>query len=136
KNYLIIDIGTGNFRVGIVNKHGSVIDIKRKDMIYENDGTLGNNIFSPSKIWYEIKGLISEILEANPSVEIHGVSSTSQRQGIVLFNKNKETIVGLSNIYHSGYEQTLSEDELAFVYERTGRQPANTFSAFKLLGII
>lgn len=135
KNYLIIDIGTGNFRVGIVNKQGSVIDIKRKDMIYENDKTLGNNIFSPSKIWVEIKKLINEILEDNPTIDIHGVSSTSQRQGIVLFNKNKEAIVGLSNIYHSGYEQPLSEEELAFVYGRTGRQPANTFSAFKLLGI-
>lgn len=136
KYYLVIDIGTGNFRVGLVSSNGTVRSIKRKDMIYEEDsGFASATSFNPHLLVTEIKQMIKGLIEENPHIEIYGITSTSQRQGIVLIDKAGEAIIGLPNIDRRGTEWELKGTEFDYVYRKTGRWPTRTFSALKLKGV-
>lgn len=136
KYYLVIDIGTGNFRVGLVSPNGTVLSINRKDMVYEEDsGFISATSFNPHLLLTEIKAMIKDLIEENPHIEICGITSTSQRQGIVLIDKAGEAIVGLPNIDRRGTEWELVGTDFDYVYRKTGRWPTRTFSALKLKGI-
>lgn len=134
--YLIVDIGTGNARVAVVTPTGEILDIQRENVAYQTDNNYEDSIFfKPDQLWQQIRDLSIRALSQSGDVEIKAVTSTSQREGIVIVDAQGQSLLGMPNIDHRGrqWEGHLKDRDL--VYQLSGRFPTSLFSAFKLVGI-
>ena len=136
KAYIIIDIGTGNVRVAVVQPDGQVRGVARADIEYHRDDLYPESIyFQPDQLWGTILQLGQEALVMAGDVDILAFTTTSQREGIVLISAEGKSLIGLPNIDHRGREWEHSIENKNRVYELTGRYPTSLFSAYKLIGI-
>ncbi len=134
--YLVLDIGTGNVRVVVVNPHGDILGVATGDIVYHRDDLYPDSIyFDPEQLWLQLTQLGKRALEQAGTVLIKAVTTTSQREGIVLISKNEKSLIGLPNIDHRGREWEHTITDKNRVYKLTGRYPTSLFSAFKLTGI-
>jgi autoinducer-2 kinase len=134
--YLVIDIGTGNVRVVIVKGDGSILGEARGDIQYHRDNLYPDALyFEPAQLWQQLIGLGKTALQQAGDVTIKAVTSTSQREGIVLISKEGTSLIGLPNIDHRGREWECAIKDKSRVYSLTGRYPTSLFSALKLVGI-
>lgn len=134
--YLIIDIGTGNVRVGLVAADGQLLDMRRDDLIYQEDGEQHEAwSFDPDTVWRQVMRLSKEILEHHQGLQIVAITASSQREGIVLLDKEGKSLIGLPNHDHRGRPWEKELDQKDFIYQKAGRYPTALFSAFKLRGI-
>jgi len=134
--YLIVDIGTGNARVAVVTPLGEILNIQRENVVYETDPNYDDSIlFDPDRLWQQIVSLSKKALVESGEVEIKAVTSTSQREGIVIIDAGGNSLLGMPNIDHRGrkWEKDLQDKDL--VYQLSGRYPSSLFSAFKLVGV-
>ncbi|MGN0003138.1 MAG: FGGY-family carbohydrate kinase [Sphingobacterium composti] len=134
--HLIVDIGTGNARVGVVGIDGEILSIKRENVHYITDTNYEESIyFEPNELWTQINNLSKEALSESGDITIKAITATSQREGIVVIDKKGNSLLGMPNIDHRGrkWEKDLQDKEL--VYELSGRYPTSLFSAFKLVGL-
>lgn len=134
--YLIVDIGTGNARVGIATPTGDILSIKRENVHYHSDNKYEESIyFNPEELWQQILKLATEALSDAGEVHIKAVTATSQREGIVVIDSEGTSLLGMPNIDHRGrkWENELKQKDR--VYELSGRYPTSLFSAFKLIGL-
>ncbi|MCY7822170.1 FGGY family carbohydrate kinase, partial [Bacillus inaquosorum] len=74
-------------------------------------------------------------LSRSHDIDIIGLTSTSQRQGIVLIDQNGDSFLGLPNIDNRGREWEESIPNQEEIYSCTGRLPTALFSALKLYGL-
>lgn len=136
EGYLIIDIGTGNVRVAITDTAGTVLEIARDDVHYiMDDPQLGAMHFDPNQLWRQISQLTKTVLAAVPAVKILAITSSSQREGVVLIGKDGRAVIGFPNHDHRGrkIEGALSASEVELIYRKAGRFPGSLFSAFKVV---
>lgn len=131
--YLIIDIGTGNVRVALISQNGKIIWIGREDIIYKKDAKYEDALFfDPEFLWKQILRLIENGLAENKEAKIAAITTSSQREGIVLLDKKGKSIIGFPNHDHRGrFMENTIQDKNA-VYNLTGRYPTSLFSALKL----
>lgn len=132
--YLVIDIGTGNVRVAIVNTDGEIIWVGREDVIYKKDPQYKEALFfNPEFLWQQVLKLIEKGLAENKEAKIIAIITSSQREGIVLLDKKGHSIIGFPNHDHRGrFMENMIKDKDA-VYNLTGRYPTSLFSALKLV---
>lgn len=133
QGYLVFDVGTGNARAAIVSTEGEVLGIEREDIHYETENLYPDSCyFVPDLLWEQLLRLAKRAAASVSNVVIQAVTSTSQRQGIVLQDQTGESFIGLPNIDNRGreWERELPDPEL--IYEMTGRLPSALFSALKL----
>ncbi|RAJ95768.1 autoinducer 2 (AI-2) kinase [Larkinella arboricola] len=134
--YLIIDVGTGNVRVAVVEPSGTVLGVARADMPYERDEAYPESIyFDPDHLWQLIVGLAKTALADSGTVQIRAITATSQREGIVAIGKAGQSLIGMPNIDHRGREWEDSIADKNRVYQLAGRYPTSLFSALKLVGL-
>lgn len=136
--YLIVDIGTGNARVAVVTPVGEILSIQRENVQYETDSKYEDSIFfKPDQLWQQIRDLAKRALTESGAVAIKAISSTSQREGIVVVDVEGNSLLGMPNIDHRGrqWEGMLTDTDKARVYQLSGRYPTSLFSAFKLVGV-
>lgn len=134
--YIVIDIGTGNARVAVVQPDGRVLSVARADIRYQKDDLYPDALyFDPTALWTQITDLTKQALAQVPGITIKAITSTSQREGIVLMDSKGKSMIGLPNIDHRGREWENTISKKSWVYELTGRYPGSLFSAFKLIGI-
>src|SRR5690606_11023377 len=134
--YLIVDIGTGNVRVALVATDGHLLDVGRDNLHYQEDGEQHEAwSFDPDKVWLQVMALSKQILESNREVKITAITASSQREGIVLLDKEGNPLLGLPNHDHRGraWEEVLEHKDT--IYYKVGRYPTALFSAFKIWGI-
>lgn len=134
KAYLIIDIGTGNSRAGVISTEGEILAIVREDSVYYEDHDFESSIYFKPDEWSEtIFRLAKEALEKAGDVEIIAVSSSSQRQGIVLIGKDGSSLMGFPNSDMRGaaYIDNLNWDRIT---EITGLEKDAFYSCLKVLG--
>ncbi len=134
--YLIVDIGTGNARVGVATTSGEILSIKRENVHYETDTNYEESIFfNPNELWDQILRLATAALKEAGDVQINAITATSQREGIVVIDAADNSLLGMPNIDHRGrkWEKDLLDKDT--VYELSGRYPTSLFSAFKLVGV-
>lgn len=135
EGYLLIDIGTGNYRVCLMDMDGKEYSLYRKDMVYEKDDLVDDaTSFNPDKLLKEINDMIKVIIYENPNVLISAILSTSQRQGVVLIDSKGKAITGLPNIDSRGAKWEVTGNDFNYIYEKTGRWPRKNFSVMKLKG--
>ncbi|MED4613038.1 FGGY family carbohydrate kinase [Bacillus subtilis] len=136
KGYLVFDIGTGNARVAVVSVTGSVLTVEREDIEYSTETLYPDSrYFSPQVLWKQVMNLAKRALSRSCDIDIIGLTSTSQRQGIVLIDQNGNPFLGLPNIDNRGREWEASIPDREEIYSRTGRLPTALFSALKLYGL-
>lgn len=136
KAYLVLDIGTGNVRVAVVDQQGKVLHVERDNVRYEKDDRYPEALyFDPNLLWMQIIELAQKALRQLPDVSIQAITASSQREGIVLLDKNGASLTGLPNHDHRGREWEGLVEDKHYVYSLTGRFPTSLFSALKLTGI-
>nr|WP_039074126.1 FGGY family carbohydrate kinase [Bacillus sp. MSP13] len=136
KGYLVFDIGTGNARVAVVSVSGRVQTVEREDIVYSTETLYPDSrYFSPQVLWEQVIKLAKRALSRSSKIDIIGLTSTSQRQGIVLIDQNGDSFLGLPNIDNRGREWEESIPNREEIYSRTGRLPTALFSALKLYGL-
>lgn len=134
--YLVIDIGTGNVRVVIVKGDGTLLGEARGDIQYHRDNLYPDAIyFEPDQLWQQLISLGKRALQQAGDVTIKAITSTSQREGIVLVSEQGKPLIGLPNIDHRGREWEHMIKDKSRVYNLSGRYPTSLFSALKLVGI-
>ncbi|TDH28652.1 sugar kinase [Segetibacter sp. 3557_3] len=136
EGYMVIDIGTGNVRVALTSQAGTVLYLGRDNLRYVNDDRYPDALyFDPNELWQQIMVLAADAMNRHPEVNIIAITASSQREGIVLLDREGNALIGLSNHDHRGREwEDLVEDK-NLVYSLTGRYPTSLFSAFKVIGI-
>lgn len=133
--YLIIDFGTGNLRAAVMSPTGELLGVSREDIVYHRDENYIDSIyFDPVVVWQRILLLSKIALEKAGHINIRTITATSQREGLVILNRNGEPVVGMPNIDHRGrgLENDISNKD--FIYQKTGRFPTSLFSALKIKG--
>jgi autoinducer-2 kinase len=134
--YLVLDIGTGNVRSAIVNPSGEILGVARADIRYYRDELYPESIyFKPEELWSQLQQLTAEAMKQAGEIRIKAATTTSQREGIVLVDKNGKAVIGLPNIDHRGREWENTFGDKSRIYQLTGRYPTSLFSAYKLVGI-
>ncbi|MBK5443237.1 FGGY-family carbohydrate kinase [Peribacillus sp. TH24] len=136
EGYLVFDIGTGNARVAIVETTGEVVSIEREDIQYEIEPLYPDSrYFSPELLWKQLIQLAKKAMAKAQHISIKAITSTSQRQGIVLQDQDGHSFIGLPNIDNRGREWEKEFSNQPFIYERAGRLPSALFSALKLVAL-
>ena len=103
KNYLIVDIGTGNSRVALVDSDRNIKDIETFENQYYVDNYYDDaQYFSPNYLQKQILESVKKVLARNPSVKIDAISSSGARQSCVLVDKDLKNVIGLPNIDNRG----------------------------------
>lgn len=134
--YLVLDIGTGNVRSAIVNVAGTILGVARADIRYYRDELYADSIyFKPEELWQQLKELTADAMRQAGAVHLRAATTTSQREGIVLVNKEGKAIMGMPNIDHRGREWEDCHENKSRIYALSGRYPGSLFSAYKLVGI-
>lgn len=132
--YLIIDIGTGNVRVALVDITGKVVWVGRDNVVYQKDSTYADALlFEPDHLWNQILHLVTKCRGECKKVKINAVSASSQREGIVLMDKKGNSIIGFPNHDHRGRYMEGKIESKDLMYQLTGRYPSSLFSALKLV---
>lgn len=136
RGYLIVDIGTGNTRVGICSVTGEVLAVETSDTQYFKEEVFPDSFsFDPGWMWAEIRRLMKAVLARVPDIEILAVSSISQRQGIVLLSNDGSSLLGLPNLDNRGLEWIGEITNTDKIYRRTGKWTNPIFTAPKLRGV-
>lgn len=134
--YIVIDIGTGNVRVAVAATTGEILGIDRENIIYHKDKDYPEALyFDPAQLWEQVTRLAKNALAQAGDTTILALTATSQREGIVLLDKNGKSQIGLPNIDHRGREWEGIISDKSYVYKLTGRYPTSLFSAMKIVGI-
>lgn len=131
KAYMIFDIGTGNSRVGIISTAGELLAVATQDSVYYYDHDFEDSIYFVPDEWEKIlKKLAREALAKAGDIEIIAISSSSQRQGIVLISNEGKSLVGYQNgdMRGAGYVKDIQWDE---VTEITGLTAHAMYSGMK-----
>lgn len=142
-HYLVVDLGTGNSRVGLVNENGNILAVKTFENVYYIDEAYEDaQYFTPSYWKRKILALCKAIIQEHPSVHIDGISSSGARETIVLIDHEGSDFYGLPNIDNRGRKwisdigdmesSSISKKE---IYKMTGRWVTEDFPAAKLLGL-
>ena len=135
RNYLVIDLGTGNSRVGIVSSTGKIYDITSFENVYYRDDIYEDAQYFLPKEWeQQILDGCSEVIHRHPELKIDAIISAGARESIVLYNKEGNAFYGLPNIDNRGREWVKEIPDKSYIYERTGRWVTEDFPAAKLLG--
>jgi autoinducer 2 (AI-2) kinase len=134
--YLIIDIGTGNARAAVMSPGGELLAIHRENILYHKDEHYPEALyFDPAQLWEQVCRIVSCAVKKAGDISILAVTSTSQREGIVLLDKMGNSSIGLPNIDHRGREWESMIADRSRVYQLAGRYPASLFSVMKLHGV-
>jgi autoinducer 2 (AI-2) kinase len=135
-----IDVGTGGGRCFIFDLDGKEIASTYKEWTYIFPSNIPYAVeFDPDEMWRTIKFCIKETLaksKISPN-QIAGVSSTSQRQGLVLLDKGGNELYAAPNMDSRGYieAEELEKYYGKDIYQITGRWPLPFFGPCRLLWI-
>ena len=128
KSYIIaIDAGTGSGRVVVFDELGHQIAFSQREWRHLNlTGVPGAIDFDVEGNWNIIKELIKEAISLSgiSSKDVRAVTSTSMREGLVLYDRTGKEIWACSNIDARAEEEVVFLKKQGFeeeIYQRTGQ---------------
>jgi len=98
---MAIDAGTGSVRAVIFDTKGNQISVAQKEWLHlEVEGVENSMTFDTDKNWDLTAWCIKTALEKSglKGSDIVGVSATSMREGIILYDKEGEALWGVANV--------------------------------------
>lgn len=135
KNYLVIDIGTGNSRAALAGSDGRIHGIKHIENLYLRDPAYPDAQYFVPNVWKDnLFRMCRELTAEFPQIHIDAVTSSGCRQSTVFLNRDGDAVYGIPNMDHRGKEYLLEITEKELVYKKTGRW-LSTFPAGNLYGI-
>lgn len=135
KNYVVIDIGTGNSRVALVRSDGKIWGMKHVENIYLHDSLYPDaQYFEPWEWKDKFLNMCRELVREFPDVHIDAVTASGCRQSTVFLDKDGEAVYGVPNMDHRAKEFLHEIAEKKMIYEKTGRW-LSTFPAGNLYGL-
>lgn len=135
--FLIIDIGTGNARVGLVDERNNVLSVCTKDTVFIRDNAYPDSVcFDPAALFRELCSSIRYVISQKPAdAQIVAVSSTSAREGIVLIDDRQNPYYAMPNVDNRGLEWEKQYTNSSEIYKITGHWLSTIFSALKLVAL-
>lgn len=134
-NYLVVDMGTGNSRVGLVGADGTIWGIRNYENQYYKDKQYEDAQYFLPEEWEEnLMNGCKELVKEFPEDPVRAITSSGARESIVLYNKEGKTYLGLPNIDNRGREWMNEIEDQTFIYDKTGRWVTEDFPAAKLMG--
>lgn len=134
--FLVLDMGTGNSRAGLVREDGEILGLRTFENTYYRDFQYEDaQYFYPREWEQKMAACIKELLAAFPDVSVSGITATSARESVVLLDRDGTAFYGLPNVDNRGREWMGEIAEPEDVYYETGRWVSPVFSALKLLGL-
>ncbi|MDD2698126.1 MAG: autoinducer-2 kinase [Arcobacteraceae bacterium] len=102
KKYLLaLDAGTGSFRAILFDTKGEQIAVDQEEWTHQSDENIPNSMnFDYQNNWIIVKECIKNVLlksQINPN-DILALSSSSMREGIVLYDENNNEIWAVANV--------------------------------------
>ena len=119
KYFLVIDAGTGSGRVVVFDEAGQQLAIAQEEWTHQHfSGLPGAIDFDTEANWQIILKLIGEaVSRAGSSASlVRAISTTSMREGIVLYNKDGQEIWACSNV------DARSSDEAIWLRENVSEE--------------
>jgi len=111
EGYLLsIDAGTGSIRAIIFDLEGNQIGVSQREWSHISEEGVANSMgFDAQNNWSLVVACIKDVLKETKieGSQILGVSATSMREGIVLYDKSKNELWGVANV------DARSSDEVA-----------------------
>ena len=103
RHYLLVDLGTGNTRVALVNSAGAILDLRTYLNRYYRDGLYEDAQYFLPVEWREniLQGC-RELCAAHPDIRVDALSSAGTRQSFVLLDREGKDFYGLPNIDNRG----------------------------------
>lgn len=138
KYLMALDAGSGSGRCVLVSLDGEHLFATKKDWQYFTpEGLPGSAFeFDPDQFWGILANTIRETLQkAHASGEdILGISSTSQREGIVILDQGgHELYAGPNRDFRAPMEgMTIAGKHGEEIYQRTGHYPSGIFACARL----
>lgn len=133
QGYLIVDIGTGNMRVIIADTKGQLVGMATCDCSYQREPAYRDStVFSPSDWMADLRQLMRRALAQSGPIQLLAVSSTSQREGIVLLDAAGQAFLGLPNIDQRAADDLDRLQGDGQIERLTGFAPGAAFSGPKL----
>ena len=134
KAYLIVDIGTGNTRAAVISTKGEFLAVSREDSVYYEDHDFPSSIYFKPEEWIRtIHVLIHRAMDQAGDADIIAVSAASQRQGIVLLDREGESVLGFPNSDMRGAE-FIDDLDWNTLTEITGLDKDAFYSCMKVRG--
>jgi len=132
KYLLAIDAGTGSIRAVLFDTDANQIAIAQKEWHHiEENGIKNSMSFNFKDNWELIKSCIREVLK-NSNVtpkDIVAVSATSFREGIVLYDKDKNELWAVANVDARAYKEvTYLKEQYNGIEERFYQKSGQTFA--------
>lgn len=100
-HYMAIDAGTGSVRAVIFDTNANQISVAQKEWLHvEQTGVANSMSFDFERNWELVKWCIKEsMIKAKLSAEdIKGISATSMREGIVLYDAEGKELWAVANV--------------------------------------
>ena len=116
---LAIDAGTGSIRAVLFDVLGNQISIAQKEWTHlEEIGVDGSMAFDFTQGWELCKSCIQEAIKGIDAHDILAVSASSMREGIVVYDKDKNELWGVANVDSRAGEQVKTLKNLSSSMER------------------
>lgn len=136
KHYLMVDLGTGNTRIALVNSLGDILDIRTiSNRYYRDDAYSDAQYFLPEEWEREILNCCRELHQANPDIHVSALSSAGARQTIVLLDKEGNAFYALPNIDNRGRDYMDTVGNREEIYRISGKWVTEDFCAAKIMGL-
>jgi autoinducer-2 kinase len=122
---LTIDAGSGSCRALVFDAQGKLLGLEQKEWTYEASEYAGGMDFDGGKGWEYVKEVVRGAIgkAGIPAEDIKAVSSTSMREGFVLFDKDGNEIFGVPNVDARAGKQAealIAEGLAEPIYRRGG----------------
>lgn len=116
---LAIDAGTGSIRAVLFDVLGNQISIAQREWTHlEEAGVDGSMAFDCVCGWELCKACIKEAIQGINAHDILAVSSSSMREGIVVYDQNKNELWGVANVDSRAGKQVRYLKNLSTSMER------------------
>ncbi len=127
RHILALDAGTGSGRAVLFDENGRQLASASREWTHkEEPGFPGSMTFARDENWLMISDAIKEVLTQVPGANISAVSTTSMREGIVLYDEDDNELWACSNVDARAFaevsELRRSDDSLEkWAYLRSGQ---------------
>ncbi len=127
---MVFDVGTGAGRVVIFDQSGQLIGKSDQEWSYQDKDDYLE--FSIEQFWQILKNKAKEVIQQT-GIDPEGIKAitvTSQREGIVLYNRKKQSLYAGPNVDSRGkkYNRYLADQFGDEIYQKTGHWPESLFA--------